>query len=939
MHLEMKRWGAAVVTAACLLCTFSDFNVAGQIVDVCATCHANATCEDKSDGSGKMCKCMYGFVGNGRIYCQDIDECRIPGICGEGGQCRNLQGRFNCHCQVGYKVHDGTEPFHPRQDQAFCKVIDCGDPPSVNDAVQLSGTGTHYGSVARFGCEEGFLWKSGDGTSVCGVDGQWIGPSLVCEEVDCGAPPGLPHSVMLWDNSSSMGSEVVYQCSSGYHNVGQGNGSVCTASGQWNKTAFLCQEVSCGDPVILPHTGQRWNGKTTPGSNVFYYCKKGFFIEGGANLSHCTKRGSWTKPSLSCKEIACGDPPALPHTMQVWGGRSNLGSSLFYYCKDGFYREKGNNVSFCAETGYWTHSTLSCKEVDCGAPPGLPHSVMLWDNSSSMGSEVVYQCSSGYHNVGQGNGSVCTASGQWNKTTFLCQEVDCGEPPFKPHSKMIWDHVSRINSVVYYLCDEGYFLSSGKDYIVCEKRGFWEENDLQCEEISCGRPQILPNTNMLWDNTTGLGSMVEYVCMDGFYKDTGNSLSACRKSGEWEKVTLKCKANCGPAPHPVNSEVIWHNRSAVLHGCMKGHHSWKGSNMSVCDDTGKWQEATLRCREIKPAISELAVFNDKCLRWKAEKYEEDTENYRVVFSGFRSYQGNFHDKRKTSLASDAHQLEVCLDLLPVTNYTITVTAVSARFTSTVSANTSLQGRNDPNTHYHTHIQSIGTSNILFQMNIKNEFFVKCNIVSRNVHPNQCSSLYAVKCFTTVQHIQWDIFNLVMLIVPQAPEVFYREFETPFPSLWLRRSASTLDPISYYQVFVLPLEGTLVFDCTSPKNPDFLRQRGLHGQYITAQVHLKNVGREMNFSVGDAHYYEGYYNAPLLYSTDYYIILRAVSQWREAFKHSCVLWAKVRGTSYVMMMSAVFVSAAIGLLATVVIVGYLYTTFTKTRCCFRCGQSN
>ncbi|XP_067084151.1 sushi domain-containing protein 1 isoform X6 [Osmerus mordax] len=569
MHLEMKRWGAAVVTAACLLCALSDFQVAGQIVDVCATCHANATCEDKPGGSGKVCNCMYGFVGNGRIYCQDkdeckigatkicglhtschntygsyyctcqagyspsnslvifipndgthcqdIDECRIPGICGEGGKCRNLQGGFNCHCQVGYKVHNGTEPFHPRHDQAFCKVIDCGDPPSVTDAVQLSGTGKHYGSVARFGCEKGFLWKSGDNTSVCGVDGQWIVPSLVCE------------------------------------------------------------------------------------------------------------------------------------------------------------------------------------------------------------------------------------------------------------------------------------------------------------------------------------------------------------------------AKCGPAPYPVNSEVIWHNRSAVLHGCMKGHHSWKGSNMSVCDDTGKWQEATLRCRvntdvicsdllEIKPAISELAVFYDKCLRWKAEKYEEDTENYRVVFSGFRTYQRNFHDKRKMALGSDEDQLEVCLDLLPVTNYTITVTAVSARFTSTISANTSLQ-------------------------------------------------------------------------VPQAPEVFYREFETPFPNLWLRRSASTLDPISYYQVFVLPLEGTLVFDCASPKNPDFLRQRGLHGQYITAQVHLKNVGREMNFSVGDAHYYEGYYNAPLLYGTDYYIILRAVSQWRGAFKHSCVLWAKVRGTSYVMMMSAVFVSAAIGLLATVVIVGYLYTTFTKTHCCFRCGQSN
>lgn len=42
-------------------------------MDVCASCHQNATCDDKTDKSGgKVCNCMYGFVGNGRTYCQGL---------------------------------------------------------------------------------------------------------------------------------------------------------------------------------------------------------------------------------------------------------------------------------------------------------------------------------------------------------------------------------------------------------------------------------------------------------------------------------------------------------------------------------------------------------------------------------------------------------------------------------------------------------------------------------------------------------------------------------------------------------------------------------------------------------------------------------------------------------------------------------------------------
>ena len=60
-------------------------------------------------------------------------------------------------------------------------VVDCGQPASPEDTVLLPGTGTTYGSVARFECDEGFLWRSGDNTSVCGADGLWRGATMVCE--------------------------------------------------------------------------------------------------------------------------------------------------------------------------------------------------------------------------------------------------------------------------------------------------------------------------------------------------------------------------------------------------------------------------------------------------------------------------------------------------------------------------------------------------------------------------------------------------------------------------------------------------------------------------------------------------------------------------------------------------------------------------------------
>ncbi|XP_037632682.1 sushi domain-containing protein 1 isoform X13 [Sebastes umbrosus] len=1103
-----------------LLCFIGDMPAEGHSLDVCATCHANATCDDKLDGSGKVCNCKYGFVGNGRTFCQDkdecqigasricghhttchntygsyyckclsgyspsnnmdvfipndgthcqdVDECRMTGLCGEGGQCRNLEGSVDCSCRLGYQVHNGAEPFHPYEDRASCKVVDCGQRTSVDDTVLLSVTGTTYGSVAMFVCDEGLVWRSGDNSSVCGADGLWRGADMVCEEVDCGSPPALPHSLMLWNKSSRMGTEVLYQCNSGYHNVGKGNVSICTPAGQWEKPSVLCQgtpiysfffflslhfnflsrvnrkgiinlnpgvhvtwlwfmlfpvETLCGSPPIIESTEQVWDSNSTPGSTVLYVCKKGFYNKGGHNVSICNEDGQWTPTTLFCREILCGDPPILPHTGQVWNGSSTAGSTLTYYCKIGFYHNEGNNMSLCTINGYWTKPNISCKEVDCGEPPPIPHSVILWDNISTVGSQVVYQCNSGYGRVGEGNVSVCTASGEWDGASLLCQEINCQEPVFKPHAKMLWDGTSHIGSVVHYQCEEGYYTGSLRNYSVCGENGLWEDIDLCCEEVSCGPPLTLthtnlrwdgtsrpgsvvlyectegfyqeretnistcllsgqwgevsvkckakcgpapflansevmwhnrsvvihrcvdgyhswrgsnvsvcgssgvwqtatlrciakcgpvpflanseviwhnrsmvihrcvdgyhswrgsnvsvcgssgvwqtatlrcievscgppltlPHTNLRWDGTSRPGSVVLYECTEGFYQERETNISTCLLSGQWGEVSVKCKAKCGPVPFLANSEVIWHNRSMVIHRCVDGYHSWRGSNVSVCGSSGVWQTATLRCIEIKPPVSHLVVLNEKCLHWRAEKHEEDTEVYKVTYIGSRDYQSSFHDTRKQFLSSKADQLELCLNLLPVTNYSISIIAVSSRFTITITTNTSLP-------------------------------------------------------------------------VPPAPVVYYREFETPVPNLRLRRSPNTLDPISLYQVFVLPVEGITMFDCSSPASSGPSSEIKSSTEYITAQIDVRHVGTEMNFTVGDGLDYGGFFNAPLENGRNYYIILRAVSQWKSALKSSCVLWAKVRDTSYVLRVSSLVAAASIGLVALVILGRYSFTWY-------------
>ncbi|XP_049652092.1 sushi domain-containing protein 1 isoform X5 [Accipiter gentilis] len=284
-----------------------------SVPDVCATCHIHATCHQIEGKS--VCICNYGFVGNGRTHCQDKDECQIgankicgnhtlchnthgsfycvcldgyrasnnnktfipndgtnctdideceeSGLCGQNARCVNTEGSYKCYCNDGYKLENGEHSFHPDGNIVSCKGVDCGVPPSVLNAHPASVSGTTYGSEVTYNCVHGYFIASGNQTAVCNARGQWDGTDLVCKEIDCGKPLLIPHTEMIWDNSTTLWSRVYYQCKEGYYFNGDRNFSECTMDRSWENITYICKEEELFSNLsIFNETCVKWQRKT-----------------------------------------------------------------------------------------------------------------------------------------------------------------------------------------------------------------------------------------------------------------------------------------------------------------------------------------------------------------------------------------------------------------------------------------------------------------------------------------------------------------------------------------------------------------------------------------------------------------------------------------------------------------------------------------------------
>ncbi|XP_062827916.1 sushi domain-containing protein 1 isoform X5 [Anolis carolinensis] len=396
--------------------------------DVCATCHANATCQQKEGKN--VCICNYGFVGNGRTYCQDkdecqigtekicgnhtschntygsfycvclegfqassknkifipndgtncidIDECEVLDICGPGGKCVNTVGSYECYCIEGYQVENGSEPFHSVSSAASCKEVDCGMPPSFPKAYSEPLNKTTYGNRVTYMCQPGYGIESGIQTSVCNARGQWEGADIVCKEISCGKPPQVQNADIIWDFATTLGSTIYYQCREGFRYLGERNFSQCTVSQKWENISFECKEITCGPPPVISDSDLIWNGVSRLQSVAEYKCRKGFYPKGIKSHSLCTKNGTWETLDLRCekKKVAFSNISVFNDTCVKWtraSGRTQSEEIYIFHIQGLRWYQK----QFCHTMTLNFTTNSPTPEVCLRLPPGSNYTVNI----------------------------------------------------------------------------------------------------------------------------------------------------------------------------------------------------------------------------------------------------------------------------------------------------------------------------------------------------------------------------------------------------------------------------------------------------------------------------------------------------------------------------------------------------------------------------------
>jgi hypothetical protein len=126
------------------------------MIDVCAACVAEATCDDQA---ASPCVCPDGYLGDGTTAgtgCTNIDECTDGGVCvdaADGGTCEDSAGSYTCGCADGF---DGDGELAG----TGCTNIDeCIEGGFCLDAVD-HGTCEDSAGSYTCGCAEGY---DGDG--------------------------------------------------------------------------------------------------------------------------------------------------------------------------------------------------------------------------------------------------------------------------------------------------------------------------------------------------------------------------------------------------------------------------------------------------------------------------------------------------------------------------------------------------------------------------------------------------------------------------------------------------------------------------------------------------------------------------------------------------------------------------------------------------------
>ncbi|XP_073447245.1 sushi, von Willebrand factor type A, EGF and pentraxin domain-containing protein 1 isoform X2 [Aquarana catesbeiana] len=505
----------------------------------------------------------------------------------------SLQGPSSLVCESSGKWSN---------DAPTCKLLSCGLPPIVKDAI-FKGKEFTFGNLVTYTCKEGYTLV-GPETISCLSSGKWSDSIPQCMAVSCDEPPNVNHASS--DSAHRLyGDTAYYYCFDGY-SMADNSKMLCNAQGKWvppdGKAIPHCIADFCEKPLEVPYgiLESISKAKFVSGTTVSFKCMEGFVLNTTGKIE-CLRGGEWNpSPStIHCIPVRCGEPPRMKNGYVI-GNNYSFDAVVAYSCNKGYYI-KGEKKRTCQASGEWSGRLPTCHPVSCGLPPELENGVIENKTGIVFEDEVTYSCKPGYKLVGNPK-RVCQSNKQWySESAPSCVLLSCEKPPPIKHGYVRGATID-VGSKVEFVCDEGYELIGDTSW-TCQKNGKWDRKQVPtCVPSKCEDPPLLQNQLVLQEITSEIG-VVKFSCREGYVLQ-GSSVLRCLPSQLWNDTFPVCKLVVCPQPPDIDfgdpnfedPELMptFHYGSKVNYSCMDGF-LLKGKAVISCNADGIWSSDLPSC--------------------------------------------------------------------------------------------------------------------------------------------------------------------------------------------------------------------------------------------------------------------------------------------------------------------------------------------------------
>ena len=499
---------------------------------------------------------------------------------------------------IGNQVRTCLASGHWSGSEPSCVKIVCPEPAPLENG-NIHGVDYSQGSRITYECNEGYILK-GFSFRLCLGTKQWTGFDPKCVKKKCSEPELLLNGYFI-DNDWSYQDVVEYHCDQGYELKGV---SVrrCLATGQWSETDVSCIKVTCGKPELPDKAVYTLPDDVEEGTyevQAKLSCEEGY--QGvGTSYQVCQENGAWSQTNFRCEIVTCPELTVIQNG-NIQGDTFEYNEELEIECDPG-YKLVGPSRIRCLATGNWSYKEEPhCEVVTCPKLPPLSNGIILNNEENQVFlSEVTYSCDPGYKLLGEKKRE-CLEDGGWSGQDSFCQLIICDNPPPIKNARPFDSATQHLfNSVARYVCDTGYYISSGSIVLTCSKSGDWEGIVPTCARIVCGQPPPIQHGKAEFTSDE-YDSAATYVCDDG-YKLKGSASVRCDADAKWSGNIPACvPVNCGEPPILQNAVIIDSEQhtfdSVVTYICFVGYRL-VGQQSSTCLATGVWSGRPPFCQPI-----------------------------------------------------------------------------------------------------------------------------------------------------------------------------------------------------------------------------------------------------------------------------------------------------------------------------------------------------